>query len=147
MSPSSLPFLSPFHCLFFQLIDEPEKWALFNHLPAPTYAKGNLCILGDAAHATTPHLGKSRKVIDSIQFQTSTPKMLEQFFATLMKDPRLRRRLCNRRCAPPLRPSSTLLHQIRLGHKVCVPCLRRSPSTQVAGLGEEITSTGTYITT
>ncbi|KAH8744036.1 putative salicylate hydroxylase [Hyaloscypha finlandica] len=40
-----------------ELIDEPEKWALFNHLPAPTYAKGNLCILGDAAHATTPHLG------------------------------------------------------------------------------------------
>ncbi|KAH8807938.1 mannitol 1-phosphate dehydrogenase [Xylogone sp. PMI_703] len=40
-----------------ELIDEPEKWALFNHLPAPTYSKGSLCILGDAAHASTPHLG------------------------------------------------------------------------------------------
>ncbi|KAE9369302.1 FAD/NAD(P)-binding domain-containing protein [Stipitochalara longipes BDJ] len=40
-----------------ELIDEPEKWALFDHLPAPTYAKGNFCILGDAAHASTPHLG------------------------------------------------------------------------------------------
>lgn len=40
-----------------ELIDKPEKWALFDHLPAPTYAKGNFCILGDAAHATTPHSG------------------------------------------------------------------------------------------
>ncbi|KAH8646570.1 putative salicylate hydroxylase [Tricladium varicosporioides] len=35
----------------------PEKWALFDTLPAPTYAKDAFCILGDAAHATTPHLG------------------------------------------------------------------------------------------
>lgn len=40
-----------------ELIDKPEKWALFDHLPAPTYVKGNFCILGDAAHATTPHSG------------------------------------------------------------------------------------------
>jgi salicylate hydroxylase len=40
-----------------ELIANPEKWALFDHLPAPTYAKGNFCILGDAAHATTPHSG------------------------------------------------------------------------------------------
>jgi 2-polyprenyl-6-methoxyphenol hydroxylase-like FAD-dependent oxidoreductase len=39
-------------------MDKPDKWALFNHLPAPTYTKGSLCILGDAAHATTPHLGQ-----------------------------------------------------------------------------------------
>ncbi|KAL3418430.1 mannitol 1-phosphate dehydrogenase [Phlyctema vagabunda] len=39
------------------LIDNPEKWALFNHQPASTYAKGNFCILGDAAHASTPHCG------------------------------------------------------------------------------------------
>lgn len=40
-----------------QLINEPDKWALFDHLPAPTYTKGNFCLIGDAAHATTPHSG------------------------------------------------------------------------------------------
>ncbi|KAH7310011.1 hypothetical protein BKA65DRAFT_519285 [Rhexocercosporidium sp. MPI-PUGE-AT-0058] len=40
-----------------ELIDEPDKWALFDHLPAPTYARGNFCLIGDAAHATTPHSG------------------------------------------------------------------------------------------
>ncbi|KAE8454200.1 hypothetical protein EG329_005125 [Mollisiaceae sp. DMI_Dod_QoI] len=40
-----------------ELIDEPDKWALFDHLPAPTYVKGNFCLVGDAAHATTPHSG------------------------------------------------------------------------------------------
>ena len=61
-----LAFLFPFTSIplsalsdyTLQLIDEPDKWALFNHLPAPTYAKANLCILGDAAHASTPHLGE-----------------------------------------------------------------------------------------
>ncbi|KAH6672543.1 hypothetical protein B0J14DRAFT_483028 [Halenospora varia] len=40
-----------------ELIEDPEKWGLFDTLPAPTYAKDAFCILGDAAHATTPHLG------------------------------------------------------------------------------------------
>ncbi|TVY81767.1 6-methylsalicylic acid decarboxylase atA [Lachnellula suecica] len=40
-----------------ELINEPEKWALFDHPPASTYARGNLCLVGDAAHATTPHSG------------------------------------------------------------------------------------------
>ena len=80
-------------------------------------------------------------------FRHLYPTFSTQFIARLMKDPRLRRRLRNRRCAPTLRPANTLLNQIRLGYKVCIPCLRRSPSTQVAGLGEEITRTGTYITT
>jgi len=39
-------------------MEAPEKWALFDHLPgASTYAKNNFCLLGDAAHATTPHCG------------------------------------------------------------------------------------------
>jgi salicylate hydroxylase len=43
---------------FFQLMEAPERWALFDHLPgASTYAKNNFCLLGDAAHATTPHCG------------------------------------------------------------------------------------------
>ncbi|RFU26924.1 hypothetical protein B7463_g9431, partial [Scytalidium lignicola] len=39
------------------LIEKPENWALFNHDPAETYTKGRVCLLGDAAHATTPHQG------------------------------------------------------------------------------------------
>jgi salicylate hydroxylase len=38
-------------------INKPEKWALFNSQPAKTYTKGLLCLLGDAAHASTPHQG------------------------------------------------------------------------------------------
>ncbi|GKT64957.1 salicylate hydroxylase [Colletotrichum tofieldiae] len=36
-----------------------DRWGQFdlgNH-PPPTYAKGRICLIGDAAHATTPHQG------------------------------------------------------------------------------------------
>lgn len=35
------------------------RWALFDlyENPPPSYSKGRICIVGDAAHATTPHLG------------------------------------------------------------------------------------------
>lgn len=39
------------------LMQKPDIWALFNHLPAPTYFRNRICILGDAAHASTPHNG------------------------------------------------------------------------------------------
>jgi salicylate hydroxylase len=39
------------------LMERPDTWALFNHPPASTYYKGNVCILGDAAHASSPHHG------------------------------------------------------------------------------------------
>jgi salicylate hydroxylase len=39
------------------LMEKPDIWALFNHPPADTYYKGRSCILGDAAHASTPHQG------------------------------------------------------------------------------------------
>lgn len=32
-------------------------WALFDHPPAPVYYRGNFALLGDAAHASTPHQG------------------------------------------------------------------------------------------
>lgn len=32
-------------------------WALFDHPPAATYYKGRFALLGDAAHASTPHQG------------------------------------------------------------------------------------------
>ena len=40
-----------------QLMEKCDVWALFEHLPSPTYYKGRLCLLGDAAHASTPHQG------------------------------------------------------------------------------------------
>ncbi|KAI9642265.1 hypothetical protein NHQ30_009067 [Ciborinia camelliae] len=39
------------------LMEKPDVWALFDSLPAPTYYKGRLVLLGDAAHASTPHQG------------------------------------------------------------------------------------------
>lgn len=40
-----------------QLMEKPDVWALFDHPPAPTFYQGRLCLMGDAAHATTPHQG------------------------------------------------------------------------------------------
>ncbi len=39
------------------LMEKPDLWALFDHPPADTYYKGNLCVLGDSAHASTSHSG------------------------------------------------------------------------------------------
>lgn len=36
---------------------DPTQWALFEHPPISTYAKSRVAILGDAAHASTPHQG------------------------------------------------------------------------------------------
>jgi len=35
-----------------------QRWALHDHLPAPTYIKEKVALMGDAAHATTPHQGQ-----------------------------------------------------------------------------------------
>ena len=34
-----------------------EQWAIFDAPDAPTFAEGLVCVLGDAAHASTPHQG------------------------------------------------------------------------------------------
>jgi salicylate hydroxylase len=49
---------SPIRALMANL-KSPDIWALFNHLPAPTYyiKKPFICLIGDAAHASTPHQG------------------------------------------------------------------------------------------
>ena len=38
-------------------MDAPDIWALFDLNPLPTFYKGRVALLGDAAHATTPHQG------------------------------------------------------------------------------------------
>lgn len=37
--------------------EDTSKWGIFDTLPARTYASGRICVLGDAAHATSPHHG------------------------------------------------------------------------------------------
>lgn len=39
------------------MMDKPFKWALFDHPESSTFYKGNFAIIGDAAHASTPHQG------------------------------------------------------------------------------------------
>jgi salicylate hydroxylase len=39
------------------LMEKTDLWALFDHPPAETYYQGRICLLGDAAHASTPHQG------------------------------------------------------------------------------------------
>ena len=41
------------------MMQKNDIWALFNHPPASTYVSddGLVCVIGDAAHATTPHKG------------------------------------------------------------------------------------------
>lgn len=40
-----------------QMLKEPTMWAMLDHLPAPYYNSGNIAMIGDAAHATTPYQG------------------------------------------------------------------------------------------
>lgn len=51
---------SPVICRLVQCL-HPQigRWALFDLYdhPPPFYSKGRICVVGDAAHATTPHLG------------------------------------------------------------------------------------------
>ena len=39
------------------MMDQPCKWALFHHPECQTFYKGNFALIGDAAHASTPHQG------------------------------------------------------------------------------------------
>ncbi|KAL1632269.1 hypothetical protein SLS56_003849 [Neofusicoccum ribis] len=42
---------------FLSLYGTKEKWALFDYRHGHTYHRRRVCLLGDAAHAMTPHLG------------------------------------------------------------------------------------------
>lgn len=36
-------------------IENPQRWMMYYHPDAPTYVRGRVALLGDSAHATTPH--------------------------------------------------------------------------------------------
>ncbi|KAJ5864992.1 uncharacterized protein N7529_006908 [Penicillium soppii] len=40
-----------------QHMPDPSQWAIFEHPHIPTYARSRVAIMGDAAHASTPHQG------------------------------------------------------------------------------------------
>jgi salicylate hydroxylase len=40
-----------------KLLQTTSKWGMFDHPLAPRYHNGRVCVLGDAAHASTPHQG------------------------------------------------------------------------------------------
>ncbi|KAJ7581793.1 hypothetical protein C8J56DRAFT_1006031 [Mycena floridula] len=44
--------------LILKALKAPSRWAIHELDPLPFYTKGNVAVLGDAAHATQPHLGQ-----------------------------------------------------------------------------------------
>ncbi|EPE30263.1 FAD/NAD(P)-binding protein [Glarea lozoyensis ATCC 20868] len=41
-----------------ELIQGPDVWAIFEHPEVPSFHESRVCLLGDAAHATSPHFGQ-----------------------------------------------------------------------------------------
>ena len=49
-------WISPVQSIL-RMMRHSDVWALFDLPPAPTYFSNRICVLGDAAHASTPHNG------------------------------------------------------------------------------------------
>ncbi|CAG8890682.1 unnamed protein product [Penicillium egyptiacum] len=63
-------------------ITTPIRWAVFDNPPISTYTRNNIAILGDAAHASTPHQGAGAgQAIEDVHV-----------LAELLGDPRVLRR-------------------------------------------------------
>lgn len=69
------------------LMEKPDVWALFDHPPARTYWEGRVCLLGDSAHASTPHQGagagmalEDAYVLSKLLGQTQAPSDIEKAF-------------------------------------------------------------------
>ncbi len=70
-------------------LQNPTIWALFEHLPCSTFTKGRVCLVGDAAHASTPHQGSGGAmaiedclIIGALMQDVTTVDDLERAFST-----------------------------------------------------------------
>ena len=59
----------------FSLMQKPDVWALFDMPPADSYFRNRICLLGDAAHASTPHQGAGAGM--AIEDALVMPNLLE----------------------------------------------------------------------
>ncbi|KAI1399895.1 salicylate hydroxylase [Hypoxylon fuscum] len=79
---------------------DPKAYSQYHHKATPTYANGRLCIVGDAAHATTPWQGsgaglaiEDAMVLGALLSETTSPDGLESAFKAFDA---VRRPRCNR---------------------------------------------------
>lgn len=69
------------------LVEKADIWALFDQPSADTFYKGRVCVIGDAAHASTPHQGsgagmaiEDSYVLSNLLGQVEDPKDVELAF-------------------------------------------------------------------
>jgi salicylate hydroxylase len=75
-------------------VDKTFRWALYDREPLPTWSKGRLTLLGDAAHPMLPHLGQgvNQSVEDGIALAAILSKLdASRVPAALLAYERLRR--------------------------------------------------------
>lgn len=69
--------------------DDPAVYAQFEHIDAPTYVNGRVCIAGDAAHAMTPWQGSGAAtaledavILGALFEQIDSPNEIERVLKT-----------------------------------------------------------------
>ncbi|KAJ4331976.1 hypothetical protein N0V95_009769, partial [Ascochyta clinopodiicola] len=67
----------------------PTRWPIFDHPSTPTYHNGVLCLLGDAAHASTPHqgAGAGQALEDALILTAALSKLYASVDASLLAVP------------------------------------------------------------